>query len=116
MIGTLCVVAGATLGAPVRYLLGHWFDGGRVPWGTVAANVVGSFLAGCFAGLSLSGSMVALLLTGFCGGLTTYSAFAVQTHDRGPRRGTATALLTVVPALLLCALGYFLFGIAPGGP
>lgn len=107
-MSVLLVALGAALGAPARYLLGHLFDHGPVPWGTVAANVVGSFLAGCFAALSLSGSMVALLLTGFCGGLTTYSAFVVQGHDRGPRWGTATVLVTVVPALLLCVLGFHL--------
>jgi fluoride exporter len=105
-VTVLLVAVGAALGAPARYLLGHFFDRGPIPWGTTSANLVGSLLAGFFAALSLSGSLVALLLTGFCGGLTTYSAFVVQSHDRGPRRGGLTMLLTVVGALLLCALGF----------
>jgi CrcB protein len=40
--------------------------------------------------------------------LTTFSAFAVQSHDRGPRRGTANVLLTVPPALVACAFGFLL--------
>lgn len=103
----LYVALGAALGAPLRYALGHWFDG-RLPLGTVAANVAGSFLLGWFSALALTGSSEALLGTGFCGALTTYSAFVVQTHDRGPRLGAVTVLLTVVPALALCTLGFWL--------
>jgi CrcB protein len=51
---------------------------------------------------------MALLGTGFCGGFTTYSAFAVQTHDQGPARGTAYAVATVGAALAACAAGFAL--------
>jgi fluoride exporter len=101
------VALGAALGAPLRYLLGHWLDE-RLPWGTILVNLGGSFLLGLFSGLALGGESAALLGTGFCGALTTYSAFAVQTHDLGPRRGTLNVLLTLLPALLLCALGFLL--------
>ena len=50
---------------------------------------------------------MSLLGAGFCGGLSTYSAFAVQTHERGPRLGTAVAVLTLLPAVALCALGFW---------
>ena len=103
----LLVVLGAAVGAPLRFALGHWLDG-RLPWGTILVNLVGSFLLGLFSGLALSGDQMALLGTGFCGALTTYSAFAVHTHDLGPRRGTLNVLLTVPPALALCALGFLL--------
>ena len=99
------VALGAAVGAPLRYLLGHWLDE-RLPWGPILVNLVGSFLLGLFTGLALGGDATALLGTGFCGALTTYSAFAVQTHDLGPRRGTLNVLLTLPPALLLCALGF----------
>ncbi len=101
------VALGAAVGAPLRYLLGHWLDD-RLPWGTILVNLLGSFLLGLFSGLALGGDEMALLGTGFCGALTTYSAFAVHTHDLGPRRGTLNVLLTVPPALLLCALGFLL--------
>lgn len=83
----LLVALGAALGAPLRYVVAHLLDG-PVPWGTVLVNVAGSFLLGLFGGLALTGDTVAFLGTGFCGGLTTYSAFAVQTHARGWRTGT----------------------------
>ena len=103
----LLVALGAALGAPVRYVTAHLLDD-RLPWGTVTVNVVGSFLLGLFGGLALTGDTLAFLGTGFCGGLTTYSAFAVQTHDRGRRTGSVNMLLTVVPALALCTLGFCL--------
>ncbi|HET7386495.1 MAG TPA: CrcB family protein [Nocardioidaceae bacterium] len=101
------VALGAALGAPLRYLLGHLFDAPhRLPWGTVGVNVAGSFLLGWFTGLAMSGGWEAFLGTGFCGTLTTFSSFLVQTHDRGPRLGAWNVLLTVVPSLVLCALGF----------
>lgn len=101
---------------PLHYVLDGRFrsevhDGPSHPdlhWGTMLVNVVGSFLLGLFNGLGLSGNTLALLGAGFCGGLTTYSAFAVQTHDLGPRRGSLTVALTVVPALAVCFLGFWL--------
>ena len=103
----LLVAAGAAVGAPLRLLAGHWLDHG-FPWGTLLANVAGSFLLGLFTAMSLSDGALALLGTGFCGGFTTYSAFAVRTHERGPAGGTAYVLATLPLALAACALGYLL--------
>ncbi|MGA8211354.1 MAG: CrcB family protein, partial [Nocardioidaceae bacterium] len=103
----LLVAAGAAVGAPLRYLAGRLLDGG-LPRGTMLANWAGSFLMGLFSGLGLSGHVLALLGIGFCGALTTYSGFAFQVVHGGPRQGTATAVLTVVPALALCWLGFLL--------
>ncbi len=103
----LLVALGAAFGAPLRYVTAHLLDG-VLPWGTVAVNVTGSFLLGLFSGMALTGSSMALLGTGFCGAFTTYSAFVVQAHDRGPRLGALTVVATVVPALVLCAAGFWL--------
>jgi CrcB protein len=103
----LLVALGAAVGAPLRYVAAHLLDG-HLHWGTILVNVAGSFLLGLFSALALSGETVALLGTGFCGALTTYSAFAVHVHDLGPRKGAATIALTVVPALALCFLGFWL--------
>lgn len=96
----LLVALGAALGAPTRYVVAHLFDG-RLHVGTILVNVAGSFLLGLFSGLALTGSTIALLGTGFCGALTTYSAFAVQSHAQGWRLGAINVALTVVPALAL---------------
>jgi len=61
---------------------------------------------GLFSGLAIDGDQLALLGTGFCGGLTTYSAFAVHTHDRGLELGSVNAVLTIGFSLACCALGF----------
>jgi CrcB protein len=104
---TLVLVAiGAGVGAAVRYGFALLFDA-LWPGGTIAVNWIGSFLLGLVVGAGLDGGALALLGAGLCGGLTTYSAFAVQTHERGPRLGTAVAVLTLLPTIALCALGFW---------
>jgi CrcB protein len=101
------VAVGAALGAPIRYLAGHIFDDG-FPTGTLVVNVVGSMLLGVFASQSLDSDAAALLGTGFCGALTTYSAFVVQTHDHGPRIGVPYAALSIGLCFLGAVIGYWL--------
>lgn len=103
----LLVAAGAAVGAPLRYLAGHHLDG-RYPTGTLLANVVGAFLLGLFSGHALAGAQLALLGTGFCGALTTWSALAVKSVELGRATGTAYAVGTVVLALAAVHLGFAL--------
>ena len=105
----LLVALGGAVGATLRYLAAHWMDEDSFPVGTLVVNIAGSFLLGAFSAMALSGSVLALVGTGFCGGLTTYSAFAVQTHRLGPATGTAYAAATVVAALVACAAGFALY-------
>jgi fluoride exporter len=102
----LLVALGAAVGAPLRYALASVLDDDRLPWGTLLVNVVGSFLLGLLSGAAVSGSAMALLGVGFCGGFTTYSSFAVQTHRLGATRGTAYAVVTIGLALAACAVGF----------
>jgi fluoride exporter len=102
----LLVALGAAVGAPLRYALASALDRERFPRGTLLVNALGSFALGLLSGAALSGSATALLGTGFCGGFTTYSAFAVQTHRLGWSRGTAYAVATVGLGLAACALGF----------
>jgi CrcB protein len=101
----LLVALGAAVGAPLRFAVASALDAERFPRGTLAVNVVGSFLLGLLVAAGASGHWAALLGTGFCGGFTTYSAFAVQTHRLGWRRGAAYAVLTIGLSLAACALG-----------
>ena len=106
------VAVGAAVGAVVRFLVGGWLDsrpgpgGARLPWGTLAVNVSGSLLLGWSSALALDGGLAALLAVGFCGSLTTYSSFAVQTVALGLRSGTAYAALTLGLSLAACAVGH----------
>ncbi|TNM48147.1 CrcB family protein [Nocardioides albidus] len=101
----LLVALGAAVGAPLRYALGHHFDDG---WhhGTLAANTLASLVLGACVGWSVGGSALALVGTGFCGGLSTYSSLAVQSRDLGLRRGAAYAVVTIALGLAACSLGY----------
>ena len=101
----LLVALGAALGAPLRFALASALDTERFPRGTFLVNVVGSFLLGLFVEAGATGHWLALLGTGFCGGFTTYSAFAVQTHRLGPRAVRRTPSLTVGVSLAACAIG-----------
>ncbi|WP_377320794.1 fluoride efflux transporter FluC [Pimelobacter simplex] len=105
-MSALLVALGAAVGAPLRYYLGQRLDG-RWHHGTLLANLLASLLLGACAGWSLDGSALALVGTGFCGGLSTYSSLAVQTRDLGPVRGAAYAATTIVLGLAVCALGFW---------
>jgi CrcB protein len=100
----LLVAAGAAVGAPLRYLAGHLLDR-RTHWGTLLVNVVGSLLLGLCTALGAHGATYALVGTGFCGALTTYSALAVQSVNRGGLAGTAYAVGTVAVCLLAAWVG-----------
>ncbi|WP_370246476.1 CrcB family protein [Nocardioides sp.] len=105
LITPLAVALGAALGAVLRLLIGSRYDA-EVPWGTLGVNVVGSGVLGLAAGLGLHGDTLALVGTGFCGGLTTYSSFAVQSVGLGPRRGAGYAAASLALGLLAASLGY----------
>ena len=102
----LLVAVGGAIGASLRFLVAHLLDR-EVPVGTFLVNVAGSFALGLLTALALDAQLLALLGTGLCGGLTTYSAFAVQTHALG-RRGGLYAALTILLALAACGLGFWL--------
>jgi CrcB protein len=106
-MSALLVALGALVGAPLRFVVASWLDD-EWPWGTLLVNVVGSFVLGLCSGWSLDGEQLALVGVGFCGALTTYSSFAVQTVELGRRRGSAYATVTLGLALGACALGFVL--------
>lgn len=75
----LIALAGG-LGAVLRFLLSGWV--GKLPWGILVANVAASFIAGfVLRGADSSGFATALVITGLCGGLSTFSSFSAQTVE-----------------------------------
>lgn len=102
----LLVALGAAVGAPLRYVLSR--RDGLFPVGMLAVNVVGSGLFGVFAAMSLAGAWWALLGTGFCGGFTSFSSFAVQSVTRPARTAVAYVAATTVLSVGACALGWLL--------
>ncbi len=106
MIAVLVAVGGAA-GAVVRYLVGRWINRPGAPWGTLAVNVTGSFVLGCVLARA-DPATAALVGTGFCGALTTYSTFALETVELPRRRAVAYALGSVVAGLAAAAAGWWL--------
>jgi len=87
MLKSLMVIAvGASLGAWLRWILGMKLNAlfPTIPSGTVVANMVGGYIIGLAiaflaASPTLSPEWRLLIITGFCGGLTTFSTFSAET-------------------------------------
>lgn len=111
--GSLAAVAiGGTLGSLARWGLVSAVDEGRAEIMVFAINVVGSLLLGLIIGRreQLTDDQFALVGTGFIGGLTTFSTFALAVARRleeGQILAAATnAVATTVVALMAGGLGY----------
>ncbi len=118
----LAVLAGGMIGAPARYLTDRLVQARHdsvFPWGTFAVNVGGSailgFLLGAERHLGLPPVVFALLGTGFCGGLTTFSTFGYETLRLLEDGALAEASLNVIGSLaagvLMAWLGFRLAGV-----
>jgi fluoride exporter len=109
----LLVAVGALAGAPLRLLaLRIAGRGGRDPArGTLVVNVAGSGLLGVVLGLgAVPGWVVALVGTGFCGTLTTFSTFGFEVvhlvEERAFGRALGYLLATLVLGVGAAAAGY----------
>lgn len=111
----LLVLVGGMIGAPTRYLADRAVQARHdsvFPWGTFAVNVAGSALLGFLLGaqlhLGLPSSAVVLLGTGFCGGLTTFSAFGYETLRLLADGAIGEAGLNVIGSLAATVLAAWL--------
>jgi CrcB protein len=102
------IIAGAMAGAPLRYFLGsrvQSWAGGEFPWGTLVVNVSGCLGIGLLLGLAdhrdvLSREARLLLVTGFLGSYTTFSAFGWETYSLARSEDVARALANVVVSVV----------------
>ena len=102
------VALGGGIGAGLRYLTSEWVSNDGFPYATLTVNLVGSFLMGAVAiGLAeqvISKDLALLLGTGLLGGLTTMSAFSVETITLIENQQTGLAVGYVSITMLLCPL------------
>ncbi|MFK4106229.1 fluoride efflux transporter CrcB [Streptomyces sp. NPDC019531] len=114
----LLVVAGAVVGAPLRYLADRAVQSRHdsvFPWGTFAVNVTGCLVLGLLTGAVAAGAAGAhlqlLLGTGLCGALTTYSTFSYETL-RLTEAGARPYAAANVVASVVAGLGAAFAGVA----
>ncbi|MBA3595738.1 MAG: fluoride efflux transporter CrcB [Polaromonas sp.] len=115
MYSAVAICLGASVGALARWGLGLWLNpGGLLPWGTLAANLIGGYLVGvCVATFESMPQMDPvwrlLLVTGFLGALTTFSTFSAEVIAMLQQQRYALALgtgsLHLFGSLLLTVAG-----------
>ena len=115
MLPVFAICLGASLGALARWRLGVWLSTGAVvPWGTLAANLLGGYLIGvCVAAFHALPHIDPVwrlaLVTGFLGALTTFSSFSAEVVDMLVQQryllALGTTALHLVGSLALTALG-----------
>lgn len=85
---------GAFIGAPTRYVIDRYFRSYmKFPLGILIVNVAGSFLLGL---VLESETNIAFGLMGFCGALTTWSAFALDLFDEAEKKNYRTFVVNLL--------------------
>ena len=114
----LLVALGGALGSVCRYLLSGW-NVESFPFGTFVVNIVGSLLIGFLVGWVNRGVLVPemklLLVTGFCGGFTTFSTFANESFAMLKVDDALLAALYVALSVFLGILAVWLGSCLSGG-
>jgi CrcB protein len=116
----LLIALGGALGSVARFALssviGNLFSA-TFPWGTLVVNVTGSFIIGFYATLTgpdgrifAGGTTRQFVMTGICGGYTTFSSFSLQTlslaRDGEWLQAGANSVGTLVACLVAVWLGH----------
>ena len=111
----LLIGLGGALGSMLRYFLNGVISnrlGETFPWGTLAINVTGSFVIGVIATLTGTGGRWFaspetrfFLMTGICGGYTTFSSFSLQTLNLALGGEWLGAGMNILLSVVLCLLG-----------
>ena len=98
MLNIVAICIGACLGALSRWGLGLWLSAGAsMPWGTLAANLIGGYLIGVFIALfqampQLDPAWKLAIITGFLGALTTFSSYSAEVIGLLQQQRLAAAL------------------------
>ena len=118
MIKLLIIGFGGFLGTILRYVIGKALDekmNASFPWGTFTVNIIGSFVIGFVYALAMRKAGINenlrwFLGVGFCGGFTTFSAFAWENINLMDQRLIGTSLIYIVLSLIVGLLAIVVGG------
>lgn len=114
MVNFFLVFLGGGLGSICRYGIARLMDNqlNTFPFATFIANILSCILLGFLVGLSLKGAMnqnyKLLLITGFCGGFSTFSTFSNETFHLFQSGNIAYAMTNIAASLLVCLFCIYL--------
>jgi CrcB protein len=100
----VAIAVGGAAGAALRWAVVTSTTSGTFPWPVLAVNIVGSFVLGLLLAEEWTHPTLRLLLhdaggIGFCGGLTTFSTFAVEVVDLSRDGHTTTAAVYAIASV-----------------
>lgn len=102
----LLVGVGGFAGSVLRYLISTVMIGASashfMPWGTLTVNASGSMLIGVFLAAAGQGNWYFLLIAGFCGGYTTFSAFSAELLGMLRVGNNVQAAVYIAASVLIC--------------
>ena len=114
----LWIAAGSALGGMARFACANWMGawlGTAFSWGTLAINVVGSFIIGLFSvftapegRLPVPADVRLFVTVGVCGGYTTFSSFSLQTLALAQDGQAGRAGLNIAGSVVLCLLAVWI--------
>ena len=119
----LLIALGGAAGSVSRHWLSTVIDvraESAFPWGTLTINIMGSLLIGFLANLDIGDRFIGtpqlrfFLMTGFCGGFTTFSAFSLQTLTLMKDGEWPMAAAYITGSVLICLAGVWLGHAAAG--
>ena len=112
----ILVLLGGGIGSVIRYLISYFFNKYQTtffPWPTFIANSLGCFLIGLFFAYTLknnvqSETLKLLLITGFCGGFTTFSTFSLENLQLIQNQNYTLGITYTISSLLIGTIAVFL--------
>jgi len=117
MLRTILLVgSGGFIGSVLRYLIQYYMEKSLTstfPWGTLIANIAGSFVIGMVFALAEKGNLMSaewriFLAVGICGGFTTFSAFAYNNFTMINEKAWSSLFINIGGNLFLGILAVYL--------